>query len=544
VFSCNNWDGLAKLGSYEVNEKQMKTPALFPVVDPIQQDIPTATLQKEFSFDQVITSAYLMSKRNNSSTNWSEYPSVHQYLDFDGIVMMDSGAYQVLLYGDINLGVKDTIQLQSAVKPDIGVIMDHPIGYNNTFREAQKRNQTTIDNIHTSLELFGNQSTKWTLPIQGGKYIDLLSAYIDEILKNQIIDRFDMFALGSVVPVMINQDYTTLVKMIATARAKLPITYPLHLFGAGHPAMFALAVFLGCDTFDSAAYALMAKDDRYMTVEGTYQFDHLDDFPCTCKICVSITPRELRDLSRDDRRPLLTKHNLYVSSEEIRKIRNAIKIERLWDLVQQRAGSVPKLAKATRLAIEYVTTGKLKQLCEAGTPVSSSNAIRVARPIDVKKPALQRITALCDGILDELVVKNLYLIAYSMEESIYNKLDPKLLETAYTEDITYCLLLPPFGIVPFGIRELYPVGQLVHDLDITDFDHQRVTRQISRLKEKGLSSITLIVPDSWPKKIIENLQDAFPDLTSIYTDKPMAFLQHNPMDKSDDLISTNESRGL
>jgi 7-cyano-7-deazaguanine tRNA-ribosyltransferase len=542
VFSCNNWDGLAKLGLYEMNGKQMKTPALFPVVDPVQQDIPTATLQKEFGFDQVITSAYLMSKRNDSSTTWSEYPSVHQYLDFDGIVMMDSGAYQVLLYGDINLGVKDTIHLQSAVKPDIGVIMDHPIGYNNTFKQAQERNKTTINNIYTSLELFENQSISWTLPIQGGKYIDLLSAYIDEISKNQIIDRFEMFALGSVVPVMINQDYNTLVKMIVTTRAKLPITYPLHLFGAGHPAMFALAVFLGCDTFDSAAYALMAKDDRYMTVEGTYQIEHLDDFPCTCKICVSMTPRELRELSKEDRRPLLTKHNLYVSSEEIRRIRNAIKIERLWDLVQQRAGSVPKLAKATKLAVEYVTTGKLQQLYEAGTPVSSSNAIRVARAIDIKKPALQRISVLCDKILNEFKIKNLCLIAYSMEESIYNKLDPKLLEATLTEDVTYCLLLPPFGVVPFGIRELYPVGQLVHDLDVLDLDQLRAITQISRLKEQGLSSITLIVSDTWPRTIIKDLQNVFPEITVVYTDKPMAFLQHNPMNKSDDLISTDEGR--
>ena len=77
---------------------------------------------------------------------------------------------------------------------------------------------------------------------------------------------------------MINQDYEALVHMVATARARLPITYPLHLFGAGHPAMFALATFLGCDTFDSAAYILMAKDNRYMTVEGTYQLEDLVDF--------------------------------------------------------------------------------------------------------------------------------------------------------------------------------------------------------------------------------------------------------------------------
>ena len=39
--------------------------------------------------------------------------------------------------------------------------------------------------------------------------------YLDEIYKRDYLDYFGMFALGSVVPVMINQDYKTLVDMIS-----------------------------------------------------------------------------------------------------------------------------------------------------------------------------------------------------------------------------------------------------------------------------------------------------------------------------------------
>ena len=39
---------------------------------------------------------------------------------------------------------------------------------------------------------------------------------------------------------------------------------PVHLFGAGHPMVFALAALLGCDMFDSASYAKFARDDRFM----------------------------------------------------------------------------------------------------------------------------------------------------------------------------------------------------------------------------------------------------------------------------------------
>ena len=53
--------------------------------------------------------------------------------------------------------------------------------------------------------------------------------------------------------------YSELVDVIAASKKGLSPTVPVHLFGAGHPMMFALAVALGCDLFDSAAYALIRE---------------------------------------------------------------------------------------------------------------------------------------------------------------------------------------------------------------------------------------------------------------------------------------------
>ncbi len=44
---------------------------------------------------------------------------------------------------------------------------------------------------------------------------------------------------------------------------------------AGHPLMFALATAMGCDLFDSAAYALYAKEGRYLTTHGSFKIDEL-----------------------------------------------------------------------------------------------------------------------------------------------------------------------------------------------------------------------------------------------------------------------------
>ena len=77
-----------------------------------------------------------------------------------------------------------------------------------------------------------------------------MNDYLDVVTQDEIRKNFDFYALGSVVQIMIHQRYDILVDMIATTKLKLPVDKPLHLFGAGHPAMFALATFMGCDTFD------------------------------------------------------------------------------------------------------------------------------------------------------------------------------------------------------------------------------------------------------------------------------------------------------
>ncbi|MDL5503268.1 MAG: tRNA-guanine transglycosylase, partial [Candidatus Methanoperedens sp.] len=105
--------------------------------------------------------------------------------------------------------------------------------------------------------------------------------------------------------------------------------------------MFSLAVALGCDLFDSASYALYAKDGRYMTARGTYHIENLQYLPCSCPICSSLSVREL--LESDKREELLARHNLYVTFEEIRVVKQAIQEGSLWELVENRCRAHPQL---------------------------------------------------------------------------------------------------------------------------------------------------------------------------------------------------------
>ena len=268
----------------------------------------------------------------------------------------------------------------------------------------------------------------------------------------------------------------------------------------------------------------MAKDNRYMTVEGTYQLENLREFPCNCPICVTHTPDELLKLGKYERRTKLAEHNLYVSAGEIRNIHNAIRTGRLWDLVQQRANSVPKLARATRLAVEYVTTGILASKYQAGIPVSKRNAIRISLPIDIIKPEITRAKQSARRTLLELQPKELILITFNMEASIYNRIPPQITDGLnIAKGVELALMTPLFGIIPYGIYDIYPMGQVTHDLDIDHFNLNEVVEQLEELRESGLNKITIIHYEKWPEQILDSMLELV-NGTIIETDKPNRIL--------------------
>jgi 7-cyano-7-deazaguanine tRNA-ribosyltransferase len=147
---------------------------------------------------------------------------------------------------------------------------------------------------------------------------------------------FHIYALGSPTEVMERYRFDVLVDMIMTAKMKLPMDKPLHLFGAGHPFMFSLAVALGCDLFDSAAYAIYAREDRYMTETGTSRLGELEYFPCSAQNCSNKTPRQVAEMPKEERQIFLAEHNLYICLSEIKRIKQAIKEGRLWEHLELR----------------------------------------------------------------------------------------------------------------------------------------------------------------------------------------------------------------
>ena len=322
----------------------IESPYLFPVVDPVRQEVGFNIL-KEIGFNAVITNAYLFYKRNKGQVK-----PVHESISWNNIVMTDSGGYQILIYGDIELDNKTIVTFQRDIGVDIGVILDVPTGAHMEKSQAKKAVEETFRRAAEALPIIQNTQTLWVLPIQGAPYEDLV---VQSSIRSWRYP-YHIFALGSPTVLLEKYEYTKLVELVALARMHLPPQKPLHVFGVGHPMIIPFLVALGADLFDSASYVLYARDNRYMVENGTKRLEEINYFPCSCSVCSKYSPKELMEMPVKERILLLAQHNIYKLAEEIRRVKQAIKEGRLWELIEYRSKSHPSLRAAFNLSLIHI----------------------------------------------------------------------------------------------------------------------------------------------------------------------------------------------
>ncbi len=351
MFEIKDKDLAGRIGRLRTKSGVIETPAFFPVVNPFKQerDVPVSKI-REVGFRQIITNAFIIKQKLGRE---AVKVGVHKLLNFDGIVMTDSGAYQLLMYGGerIRIDPVDIVTYQESLGSDIAVIADIPTRDDATYEEALHSVEETLRRAKLVHELIADSDTIWVLPIQGGVYTDLVrkSAVYGSKLTN-----YRMYAIGSPVTVLEKYEFWKVVDMVATAKMILPPDRPVHLFGGGHPLIIPFMVALGIDTFDSASYILYAREGRYMTEYGTYRIEDLDYLPCECEVCSKYDVSELMEMSREERTRLLAIHNLHVINKEIKKVKVAIREGRLWELLECRARTHPSLREALNKVITYV----------------------------------------------------------------------------------------------------------------------------------------------------------------------------------------------
>lgn len=486
IFEIKEKDLLGRIGKLKTRTATVETPLLFPVINPVNQPIPCKRLKETFGCQAIITNSYINKKRFGQKI--IDQGGLHKFLDYDGAIMTDSGAYQILVYGEVEVSQKEIVAYQEGIGSDIATILDIPTGWKVTKEEAE----LTVAETHRRAEAFFKEKTRddvlWVGPVQGGRHLDLV-AQSAKIMGNL---PFPIHALGSPTEVMENYRYDVLADMIITCRKGIPIERPLHLFGAGHPSMFALAVSLGCDLFDSAAYALYARDGRYMTENGTWRVDQMDYFPCTCPQCASTTPEAYRRKSAKEREVFLAEHNLYVCMAELRRIKQAIRDGRLWEHTEMRLHAHPALLSALKRVRDN------EEFLEQFSPRAKSSGFFYFDAVGLARPEIvhyrKRLSTNYEPPAD---AKVLFLVPQTRNKPFHKAPEMKkirhllrMIGEDQAAQVHVCVYAAPFGVIPLELDEVYPLSQheatLPLDLETVNYVAAQAADYIKRNNYKAV----------------------------------------------------------
>ncbi len=406
-------DGAGRILEAKLNSgRKIVTPTFFPVYNPNIPVITPEELRKEFRWNEIITNAYII-WRNPRLSRIAEEKGVHGLLNFDGVVMMDSGAYQMWEYGRIEVTNEEIVEFQNVLRPDIGTFIDTVMPHNISYEEAKEGVKNTLLNAEVCKEI-GDDRITWLATVQGSVHEDLVITGAERLRE---LD-FGYYALGSLKVATNQWKFAPQVDYVVNALRILPRSRPVHFWGLGHPATFSLFVLMGLDSFDSASYALYARDDRLMFPWGTERLQDMEEIPYS-PFLERYTVKELLEMKREERAKLLAKHNLWVILQEIRAIREAIRGEYLFEYVQERVRTHPGLYEAYRYLLE-----KYWKFLEEFTPFTKKHGLFAVGEEFSLRPEVRRARKMLERVKGRETVE-----------------------------------IDPYGSVPITLLYTYPFGQ-------------------------------------------------------------------------------------
>jgi 7-cyano-7-deazaguanine tRNA-ribosyltransferase len=476
-FELRDLDGAGRIGELEIPRAgvTVETPALMPVINPHIRTVEPSTLEAAFGAEILITNGYIFYESDDYRERVLA-EGLHDLLEFSGAIMTDSGSFQLSEYGEISVTNEEILRFQHEIGSDVGTPVDVPTPPDAARARAGDDLAVTQERLEAAAAVDVGEMLV-NAPIQGSTYLDLRQSAAEHAYGTGL----DVFPVGAVVPLMNDYRYAEMVRVVLAAKRGLGADAPVHLFGAGHPMMFALAVAAGCDLFDSAAYALYARDDRYLTVSGTEHLADLEYLPCACPVCADHTPDELRAADDDRREGLLARHNLHVSYRELRTVKQAIRAGNLLELVERRARGHPAMLDGYRALLAGAD-----QL-EPSDPVSKGSFFYLSKE-SARRPEVRRH----HDRLDRLAVDgDRVLLSEGGSNSRY--------------DETW-RLRPPFGPLPPALSDSYP---LTAELP------ERLDRDAYAAAAEGVHRLVAANPDvaftvahwRWPADVLEGLPD-------------------------------------
>ena len=529
LFETTARDGRARLGRLHTAHGVLETPCLLPVINPNIRTIEPREMWDKYGIQAVITNSYVIWK-HDFLRDKAQKDGVHALLDFPGTVMTDSGTFQSYIYGDVEVGVEEIVEFQASIGVDIATMLDIFTRPDMSFEEVSEAVDETISRGVTSIECAKGMMLNG--PIQGGLFTELRQRSAKEMSN---LD-FAVHPIGGIVPIMEQQSYVELAKIILACKGELNPSKPVHLFGCGHPMLFPMAIALGADLFDSAAYALFARDGRLLCPWGTERIDELVEWPMIMPCVARHTPEEVRALDKDEKMKILAHYNLEMTLAELSRCRQAVREGKIWELAEKRSHQHPAL----RDAWNYVLNLQSEWIIEAQqTPkpggiawMGDESALR-PELVRARNRLIERWSPLHEGRV---------LVIHGAAGPWRERVGNLVARLKNVENDLVILISTPIGLLPYSLEDLQPFAHidgagnvwqrqpLLDDLKIWKLEERELILldlEGDELHERAFEALGLEPGDACAREIIwrEQIVDKLRVLFNVKTEDAHAVME-------------------
>jgi len=186
---------------------------------------------------------------------------LHKYIEFDGPLMLDSGAFNFQKQAEISIDPLDVLSIGIELGVDMSVVLDHPFLPNSEGTEIAARWTNTVDNTRSMFEelkrLDGSLPDNFQLmPVLHGHDTETLKRALDDIVEIWGQEP-TIVGIGSLAPLARNGSKHTVIDTICTVRKLLPNAH-IHCFSLGSALLMLFAFYCGADTVDSQTWIMSA----------------------------------------------------------------------------------------------------------------------------------------------------------------------------------------------------------------------------------------------------------------------------------------------
>ena len=350
-YELNTTDGLARRGKLTFERGTVETPTFMPVgtYGTVKSILPRDV--EETGAGIVLGNTFHLMLRPGTQVV-KEHGDLHDFMQWKGPILTDSGGFQVFSLGDIRkiseegvtfqspidgslveLNPEISMQVQRDLGSDIVMIFDECTPYPATENEARKSMELSLRWAERSKNAHqGNPNALFGI-VQGGMYESLRKVSMDG-LENI---GFDGYAIGGLSVGEPKEDMARILDFLGPI---MPADKPRYLMGVGKPEDLVEGVARGIDMFDCVMPTRNARNGHLFTIEGVVKIRNAKhrhdtgplDPHCDCYTCSNFSRSYLHHLDKCGEilgAQLNTIHNLHHYQHIMRELREAIEEHRL-----------------------------------------------------------------------------------------------------------------------------------------------------------------------------------------------------------------------